>query len=133
VRVYLSVYIHMYIYISIYIYMHTHTSRFNYFYVYVYMYIVYKYTSIQVYILCIPSPLRKSEWTSGTPNCTPPRAPSRPRACRWPSNTRRTLRRQHRPWPNKHGNDFVCYSAVEPDSLMAFFRHFWSFLSFGCM
>jgi len=37
------------------------------------------------------------------------------------------------PLHNEHGNDFVLYSAVEPDSLIAFFRHFLAFLSFGCL
>jgi len=43
-------------------------------------------------------------------------------------------------WPrhgNEHGNDFVFYSAVEPDSLIAVLWHFFSFfviqLSFGCL
>jgi len=36
-------------------------------------------------------------------------------------------------YANKHGNDVVFYSAVEPDSLIAVFRHFLALLSFGCM
>jgi len=33
----------------------------------------------------------------------------------------------------EHGNDFVQFSAVEKDSLIAVLWHYLTFLSFGCL
>ena len=112
VCVYMYICIYIYIYIFIYLCMH-----------------IYIYTYIHIHIPGQRSAFRHFPVKHSVSRVNPP-VPGTASAGPYEEMAQRQLGWHLRGW-NEHGNDFVSYRAVEPDSRIAFFWHFWSFFAFG--